>query len=108
MDSSSDRAALDDALKIAGGRHDLVAIRVVDPREAEMPDVGIVELNDAETGRRMWVDTSSARVREHYAESWRRRSDDIVETLRHNRIDTATVSTDSDYVTELIKLFKQR
>ena len=108
MDSSADRAALDDALKIAGGRHDLVAIRVVDPREAEMPDVGIVELSDAETGRKVWVDTSSARVREHYAESWRRRSDDIVETLRHNRIDTATVSTDSDYVTELIKLFKQR
>ena len=108
MDSSADRAALDDALKIAGGRHDIVAIRVVDPREAEMPDVGIVELSDAETGRKVWVDTSSARVREHYAESWRRRSDDIVETLRHNRIDTATVSTDSDYVTELIKLFKQR
>ena len=108
MDSSSDRAALDDALKIAGGRHDLVAIRVIDPRETEMPDVGIVELSDAETGRKVWVDTSSARVREHYAESWRRRSDDIVETLRHNRIDTATVSTDSDYVTELIKLFKQR
>ena len=108
MDSSSDREALDDALKIAGGRHDIVAIRITDPREAEMPDVGIIELSDAETGRKVWVDTSSARVREHYAESWRRRSDDIVETLRHNRIDTATVSTDSDYVTELIKLFKQR
>ena len=108
MDSSSDRTALDDALKIAGGRHDLVAIRVVDPREAEMPDVGIVELSDAETGRKIWVDTSSARVREHYAESWRRRSDEIVETLRHNRIDTATISTDGDYVSELIKLFKQR
>ena len=108
MDSSSDRAALDDALKIAGGRHDLVAIRVIDSRETEMPDVGIVELSDAETGRKIWVDTSSARVREHYAASWRRRSDDIVETLRHNRIDTATVSTDGDYVTELMKLFKQR
>ena len=108
MDSSSDRTALDDALKIAGGRHDLVAIRVVDPREAEMPDVGIIELSDAETGRKIWVDTSSARVREHYAESWRRRSDEIVETLRHNRIDTATISTDGDYVSELIKLFKQR
>ena len=108
MDSSSDREALDDALKIAGGRHDIVAIRVTDPREAEMPDVGIVELSDAETGRKVWVDTSSARVREHYAESWRRRSEAITETLRHNRIDTATISTDGDYVTELIKLFKQR
>ena len=108
MNSSADREALDDALKIAGGRHDIVAIRVTDPREAEMPDVGIVELRDAETGRKMWVDTSSARVREHYAQSWRQRSDNIMQTLKHNRIDTATVSTDGDYVSELIKLFKQR
>jgi len=108
MDSSSDRSALDDALKIAGGRHDLVGIRVTDPREAEMPDVGIVELSDAETGRKVWVDTSSARVREHYAATWRERSGGIVDTLRRNRIDTAEVSTDGDYVTELIKLFRQR
>lgn len=104
----SDRAALDDALKIARGRHDLVGIRVYDPREAELPDVGIVELKDAETGRKLWVDTSSRAVREHYAEQWRRRSERIDDTLRHNRIDTATISTGGDYVTELIKLFKQR
>ena len=108
MDSSNDREALDDALKIAGGRHDLVGIRVYDPRETELPDVGILELQDAETGRKVWTDTSSRAVRDHYAESWRRRSDDIEHTLRHNRIDTATVSTECDYVVELIKLFKQR
>jgi len=108
MDSSQDRAALDDALKIAGGRHDIVGIRVCDPREAELPDVGIVEMQDAETGCKVWVDTSSAAVREHYAAAWRRMSGEIESTLKHNRIDTATVSTDSDYVSELIKLFKQR
>ena len=73
-----------------------------------MPDVGIVELQDAETGEKQWVDTSSARVREHYAESWRQRDEAIGETLRRNRIDTAVVSTSGDYVVELIKLFKQR
>ena len=108
MDSSQDRSALDDALKIAGGRHDLVGIRVYDPRETEFPDVGIVELRDAETGRKVWVDTSSRAVRDHYAESWRQRSAEIEATLKHNRIDTATVSTDGDYVAELMKLFKQR
>ena len=77
MDSSADREALDDALKIAQGKHDLVGIRVCDPREAELPDVGIVELRDAETGRKVWVDTSSRAVREHYAATWRRRSDEI-------------------------------
>jgi len=108
LDSSADRDALDDALKIAGGKHDLVGIRVCDPREAELPNVGIVELKDAETGRKVWLDTSSKAVRDHYAEAWRQRSDRIGETLRHNRIDTATISTDGDYVAELIKLFKQR
>lgn len=108
MDSSQDRSALDDALKIAGGRHDLVGIRVYAPRETELPDVGIVELRDAETGRKVWVDTSSRAVRDHYAESWRQRSAEIEATLKHNRIDTATVSTDGDYVAELMKLFKQR
>ena len=108
IDSTRDRNALDDALKIAGGRHDIVGIRVWDRREAEMPDVGIVELQDAETGEKQWVDTSSVRVREHYAESWRQRDEAIGETLRRNRIDTAVVSTSGDYVVELIKLFKQR
>ena len=108
MDSSQDRSALDDALKIAGGRHDLVGIRVYDPRETELPDVGIVELRDAESGRKVWVDTSSRAVRDHYAESWRQRSAEIEATLKHNRIDTATVSTDGDNVAELMTHIKQR
>ena len=78
------------------------------PARQNSPDVGIVELRDAETGRKVWVDTSSRAVRDHYAESWRQRSAEIEATLKHNRIDTATVSTDGDYVAELMKLFKQR
>ena len=108
LDPGKDRAALEDALKIASGKHDLVGIRVSDPREAELPDVGIVEIKDAETGRKAWVDTSSARVREHYAHVWQERSEAILSALKHHRIDTAEVSTDGDYVVELIKLFKQR
>lgn len=108
LDSSQDADALNDALKIARGRHDLVGIRICDPREAELPDVGILTLSDAETGRKVWVDTSSRAVRDHYAARWRERSERIDRTLKHNRIDTALVSTQGDYVAELIKLFKQR
>ncbi|MDE6070794.1 MAG: DUF58 domain-containing protein, partial [Alistipes sp.] len=108
LDPAHDRAALEDALKIAGSKHDLVGIRICDPREAELPDVGIVELQDAESGRKVWLDTSSRAVRDHYATAWRRRSDEIEAMLRHHRIDTATISTAGDYVAELIKLFKQR
>ena len=108
MNSPRDAEALEDSLKIAGSKHDLVGIRVWDPREAELPDVGIIELEDAETGRKVWVDTSSRRVREHYAESWAQRDAAITELLRRNRIDTAMIPTDGDYVVELIKLFKKR
>ena len=108
LSPQSDQAPLEDALKIAGSKHDLVGIRVVDRREAELPDVGIVELQDAETDRKVWLDTSSRSVREHYAEQWRDRERQTMEMLRRGRIDTATISTDGDYVVELIKLFKQR
>ncbi len=108
LDDGRDAAALEEALKIAGSKHDLVAIRVSDPREAELPDVGIVELQDAETGRKRWLDTSSRIVRARYAEAWRQRSERIGTLLKQHRIDAAEVRTDGDYVTELIKLFRQR
>ena len=108
LNSKRDDEALNDALKIASSRHDIIALKVSDPREREMPDVGIVELQDAETARKVWVDTSSRAVREHYAEKWAEREAKTRELLLHNRIDIADISTDSDYVAELIKLFKQR
>ena len=108
LNSKRDDEALNDALKIASSRHDIIALKVSDPREREMPDVGIVELQDAETGRKVWVDTSSSEVRRHYAEAWAEREAKCLDMLRHNRIDVADISTNSDYVAELIKLFKQR
>jgi uncharacterized protein (DUF58 family) len=108
LNSKRDDEALDDALKIASSRHDIIALKVSDPREREMPNVGIVELQDAETGRKVWVDTASRDVRNHYARAWVERESRTRELLRRNRIDVADISTDSDYVAELIKLFKQR
>ncbi|MFI3259688.1 MAG: DUF58 domain-containing protein [Rikenellaceae bacterium] len=99
---------LNHALKIARSRHDMVAIRVEDPREAEMPDVGLVEFSDSESGERMLVDTSSRAVRDHYAEAWTSRIEAVERLLKQNRVDAAKVTTDADYVVELIKLFKQR
>ena len=104
----TDDEALNDALKIATARHDIIALKVSDPREKEMPDVGIVELQDAETARKVWVDTSSRAVRDHYAAAWTEREAKTLDMLLHNRIDVADISTDSDYVAELIKLFKKR
>lgn len=108
MNPRRDMAPLEDALKIASARHDIVGIRITDPRDKAMPDVGVVELRDAESGRTTWVDTSSRAVRDHYAEVYAEREREMSDLLTRNRIDTADISTEGDYVVELIKLFKQR
>jgi uncharacterized protein (DUF58 family) len=108
MDMSEQTPAFEDALKIAAGKHDVAAVRVYDRRETEMPDVGIVELQDVESGRKLWVDTSSAALRECYRKSWATTSEAIDRTLKRCRIDSVTVATGEDYVKQLIKLFKLR
>lgn len=105
---ASDTEPLEDALKVAAGKHDLVAVRVFDRREASLPDVGLVEMLDAESGRRVLVDSSSRRVREDYARGWRERTEAVERLLKHHKVDTAVCDTSEDYVTELIKLFKKR
>ncbi|MBO5656058.1 MAG: DUF58 domain-containing protein [Rikenellaceae bacterium] len=99
---------VEEALKIAVGKHDLVGIRISDERERELPDVGLIEMSDAETGRTVWVDTSSRRVRENYAHLWNERTAATLQMLRRYKVDCADIDTADDYVTELIKLFKQR
>ena len=108
INPAGDMSQLEDALKIATSRHDLVAIRISDPRDKVLPNVGIIEMRDAESGEKVWVDSSSAAVRDYFAAQWEARNAEMETLLKHNRIDTAEVSTDADYVAELIKLFKQR
>ena len=108
MDVREGVARFDDAMKIASGKHDIVGIRVYDLRETELPDVGIVEMKDAETGRKIWFDTSSRKARQAYAQRWKADSEVIDKTLNRRRIDHVSVATDEDYVKSLIKLFAQR
>ncbi|MDR0955236.1 MAG: DUF58 domain-containing protein [Rikenellaceae bacterium] len=108
MDTEAGAARFDEAIKIASGKHDLVGIRVYDPRETTLPDVGIIEMKDAETGRKIWFDSSSARAREAYNRRWQADSQVIDKTLNRRRIDHVSVATDGDYVQSLIQLFAQR
>ncbi len=108
VNNPADNGALEDALKIASSRHDIMAVRVFDRRDAELPNVGIIELRDAETGAMEWVDTSSRRVRRYWAESYVEHRDKVCSLLRHHHVDIAEVATNGDYVVELIKMFKQR
>ena len=108
IDSPDDMPKLEDALKIASSKHDIMAIRVYDKRDRELPNVGIIEVEDAETGAREWLDTSSRRIRDFWLEQYTQRHEAMAAMLRHNRVDIAEVATDEDYVAELIKMFKKR
>ncbi len=108
MDKPEDMQAFEDALKIASRKHDIVGIRVYDERETELPDVGIVELKDAETGKKVWVDTSSRKVRDRYSEEWIKHSSEVTQILNRAKVDNVAVSTGEDYVKSLMKLFKKR
>ncbi|MBR5595562.1 MAG: DUF58 domain-containing protein [Alistipes sp.] len=108
INSEADMPKFEDALKIASSKHDLMAINIFDKRDVELPNVGIIEVEDAETGQKEWVDTSSRRVREHWKRSFEERNTAMLKTLSHNRVDVAEVATDGDYVVELLKMFKRR
>lgn len=96
------------ALSIANRRHDLVAIQVYDRRESQLPNVGLIKLQDSERGVEQWVDSSSAAVRARYAEWWNTRQDKMLTTLRKSRVDLATIATDDDFVVALMNLFQRR
>ena len=103
-----ERVRFEDPLKIASGKHDLVGIRIYDRREESLPDVGILELQDAETGEKVWVDTSSASTRKAYADHWTKTNTLIDHALSRARVDNVRIATDEDYVKSLMKLFKLR
>lgn len=96
------------SLQIANSKHDVVAIQVYDPRETELPDVGLLKVRDAETGQERWVDTSSRRVREAYAEWWTRTQQQMQDAFLRSRVDSISIRTDEDFVPALLSLFKRR
>lgn len=96
------------ALTIARNKHDIMALQVYDRRDAQMPDVGFMRVTDLETGASRWIDTSSSKVRKTYNKWWYERQQAMTETLRHCRVDFASIATDEDFVQSLMALFKNR
>ena len=96
------------ALQIANNKHDVIAIKVYDERETNLPDVGLLKLFDAETNDCKWVDTSSSSVRNEYAKWWANRENYLKEIFAKYGVDNISVKTDQDYIKPLIGLFKRR
>ena len=95
-------------MRVASRRHDLIAVVVSDPREEELPDVGLLCVRDAETDREVLVDTSNRAVREEYAKEARRRVSERDRILQRNRVDAIHVRTDRPYVEEIYRFFRMR
>ena len=98
----------EEAIKVAANRHDISVVEVYDPLEREIPNVGLLNIKDSETGKTAWVDTGSRKVREAYGAwfaSLRANEDKL---LSKYNIDRVKVAVDEDYVKALMMLFSQR
>ena len=96
------------ALTIANRKHDVVAVQVYDRRVAELPDVGLMQIRDAESGEEMLIDTSSRKVRNMHAAWWKGQQNRLRDTFTRSGVGNVSVRTDQDYVTALMGLFRQR
>lgn len=103
-----DKNDFTNALTIANRKHDVVAIQVYDRRVAELPDVGLMKVRDAETGHEQYIDTSSKSLRHAHHEWWQERQERMNVAFTKSRVDTISVRTDEDYVKALLNLFARR
>lgn len=95
-------------LTVANRKHDIVALQVYDRRIAELPNVGLIKIRDAETGFERYLDTSSRKVRNAQAAWWKEKQIKLQDTFTRSNVDSVSVRTDQDYVAALKSLFAQR
>lgn len=100
--------SFEESLKIAANKHDIAALRITDPLEESLPDVGFVKIMDSETGKEKWIDTSSVTLRRRYSDWWNSQNESVDSALKRCGVDLANISTAVDYVKPLIRLFKHR
>jgi uncharacterized protein (DUF58 family) len=107
-DHEQSLADLATPLYLTGRRHDLIAISITDPREHELPDVGWITLEDAESGEQVQLNTSDAWTRKAYANLAADQHRQLRATMRKNGIDLLELKTDAPYTAPLVRFFKSR
>lgn len=95
-------------LALTRTRHDLIPVRISDPRETSLPDVGLIELEDAETGERVVVDTRRSRIRDLFSEAGRQEQQSLTGLLRSMGADSLEISTDRPYMKDVMAFFRRR
>jgi len=101
-------AGFETALRIAGKRHDVIAVTIADPSEQTLPDVGLIQLSDAESGETILIDSSDTTVRNRYAAEAARRRAALEQMMRSINLDMIELRTDQPYVEPLIRFFRKR
>lgn len=101
-------SSIEQLLRATARHHDMVCVPVSDPAERELPDVGLVELEDPETGELVLVDTSSAAVRRRFSATASEENEELKRFFLKTGIDTLTIATDRPYIDEVRALFKRR
>jgi uncharacterized protein (DUF58 family) len=97
-----------DALKISNKRHDMVALRIIDKTELELPNMGLVKLKDNESGKVVWVDSSDKEFRKKYAVNRLKFENDLKDIFNRSGVDATAVHTNESYIKPLMNLFKKR
>ncbi len=97
-----------DALKIANKKHDVVALRIIDKAEQELPKVGLLKLKDNESGKILWIDSSEPSFRRQFAVNQLKHEEELRDTFTKSGVDAAKLYTHESYVSPLINLFKKR
>ena len=96
------------ALRISARRHDLVGVHLSDPREMELPNVGLIQALDPESGKKIWIDTGSSKVRENFKQNFEDNFNYFKTNFRRSGADFINIKTDESYVNALLKFFKKR
>ena len=95
-------------LNMLGQRHQVVAIRLTDPREMELPDVGMVVMEDAETGEQMFIDTHDSKFRKRFNDAVLKREDELALAFKRAGVDMLSLSTDDDLIKAILRFAKRR
>jgi hypothetical protein len=101
-------SGFNDALKIAGKRHDLIGLHVYDEREAELPNMGLTRVIDTESSQELWVDTSDKKLRDNYAKLFKENQAQLKSLFGKSGSDLVSIRTDESYIIALMNMFKRR
>jgi uncharacterized protein (DUF58 family) len=107
-ENNSTSPRFSEAIKIANKKHDVIAIKIFDKGETKLPNIGIINVKDAETAETLAVDSSNKKVRQDYNKWWLQSNSELKDVFMKSGVDNISISTDGDYIKPLRNLFKSR